>query len=144
MHEQQPSYESLLARVKELEVLNKELLEQKALEDRLDYAWAGNLGHWYLNLKTQVVVFNPLKLTSLGYTFDEIETPVRFSFFTSKLHPEDYLKAMNAMRDHMAGKVPVYEIEYRIRHKDGSYKWFHDRGKITQSDEDGTPVLVSG
>lgn len=144
MNEQQPSYESLLARVKELEVLNKELLEQKALEDRLDYAWAGNLGHWYLNLKTQVVVFNPLKLTSLGYAIDEIETPVRFSFFTSKLHPEDYLKAMNAMRDHMAGKVPVYEIEYRIRHKDGSYKWFHDRGKITQSDEDGSPVLVSG
>lgn len=144
MKEPQLSYEQLVARVNELEVLNKELLEEKALEARLDYAWAGNLGHWYLNLKTQIVVFNPLKVTSLGYSINETPQPTKFPFFTSKLHPEDYEKAMNAMRDHMTGLAPVYEIEYRIRHKDGSYKWFHDRGKITQRAEDGSPLLVSG
>lgn len=144
MNEVDLSYEKLLEKVEALEVLNKELLEEKELEARLDYAWAGNLGHWYLNLKTQVVVFNPLKVTSLGYKMEEIPEPVKFGFFTAKLHPEDYEIAMNAMRDHMKGLTPVYEVEYRIRHKDGSYKWFHDRGKITQFADDGSPILVSG
>jgi len=51
---------------------------------------------------------------------------------------------MAAMKRHMEGKSDVYECEYRIQAKDGSYKWFHDRGKITQRDVDGKPEFVAG
>ena len=60
------------------------------------------------------------------------------------MHPEDYDKAMNAMINHLSGKAPVYELEYRILAKDGSYKWYYDRGKITQYNEAGEPLFLSG
>lgn len=51
---------------------------------------------------------------------------------------------MDAMRGHLYGKKEVYEIEYRIETKDGTYKWYYDRGKITQYDEMGKPIFLSG
>jgi PAS domain-containing protein len=109
------SAEVLLARIQELEVLNRALFEEKEQETRLEYAWSGNLGHWYWNVKTNAVTFNPLKVTALGYTMDEVPAPVPFQFFTDRLHPENYEPTMRAMRDHLEGKSPIYEVEYRIR-----------------------------
>lgn len=48
------------------------------------------------------------------------------------------------MLDHLHGKTPVYEAEYRIRAKDGRYRWYYDRGKVTRYDADGKPVFLSG
>ena len=115
-------------------MLNKELLSQKEQENRLNFAWSGNLGHWYWNMKTNPVVFNKLKATTLGYTLEEIPEKVNYLFFTEKLHPDDYQNTMDAMILHMEGKANVYETEYRIQAKDKSWKWFYDRGKITQWD----------
>lgn len=138
------SREQLLDRIKELELLNRELLKEKEQEVRLEYSWTGNLGHWYWNIKTNEVTFNPLKVTTLGYDKSEIPEHVTYQFFTDKLHPEDLPNAMNAMRSHLYGKAKVYEIEYRIQTKEGKYKWFYDRGKITQFDEEGKPLFLAG
>ncbi|MDD4324340.1 MAG: sensor domain-containing diguanylate cyclase [Eubacteriales bacterium] len=136
--------EQLLARIEELAVLNKELLNEKIQAENLEFSWTGNLGHWYLNFKTRHVVFNPLKIQTLGYSREELPEQITYDFFTGRLHPEDYEATMNAMRDHMQGKKSVYECEYRILTKDGSYKWFYDRGRITQRTADGKPLLVAG
>ena len=101
----------------------------------LEYAWSGNLGHWYWNIKTNTVTFNPLKVTALGYDRDEIPDQVSYQFFTDKIHPEDYQKTMDAMMAHLYGKAGVYEVEYRIRAKNGEYRWYYDRGRITQYDK---------
>lgn len=138
------TYEQLMERINELEMLNRELLKEKEQETKLDYAWSGNLGHWYWNMKTNSVVFNPLKVTTLGYTMEELPEKVSYQFFTDKLHPDDYEKTMDAMLRHMRGEVNVYEVEYRIQAKDKSWKWFHDRGKITQRDVDGRPIFAAG
>lgn len=61
------SNEKLIERIKDLEMMNKELLKEKEQETRLEYAWTGNLGHWYWNIKTNEVTFNPLKVITLGY-----------------------------------------------------------------------------
>ena len=136
--------DELIQMVEELKVLNEELLKEKEQEVSLDFAWTGNLGHWYWNFKTNAVTFNPLKVTALGYTKDEIPEKVDYQFFTDKLHPEDYDICMDAMRDHLYGKSNVYEVEYRIRTKDGKYKWYYDRGKITRYDKDGKPLFLAG
>ena len=129
---------------KEIYTLNKELIAEIERETRLDYAWAGNLGRWYLNFTTGHVVFNPLKIQAIGYTRDELPDSVHYNFFTDKVHPDDHEPMMQAMRDAMTGKSPVYECEYRIQAKDGSWKWFYDRGKVTQRDNQGAPVLAAG
>ncbi len=138
------SREQLIDRVEELEALTRELLKEKEQEARLEYAWTGNLGHWYWNIKTNEVTFNPLKVTTLGYDKSEIPEKVTYQFFTNKLHPEDYAKIMDAMRNHLNGSANVYEVEYRIQTKDGKYKWYYDRGKITQYDMHGKPLMLAG
>ncbi len=67
-----------------------------------------------------------------------------FDFFTEKLHEDDYERVMENMRNHLYGKSDSYEVEYRIRAKDGSYKWYYDRGKITKRDDSDKPLIVSG
>lgn len=138
------SREELLNRIKSLESLTRELLREKEQETRLEYAWTGNLGHWYWNIKTNEVTFNPLKVTTLGYDKSEIPEHVTYQFFTDKLHPDDYQKSMDSMLNHLYGKADVYEVEYRIKAKDGKYKWFYDRGKITQYDDNGKPSFLAG
>lgn len=51
---------------------------------------------------------------------------------------------MKAMRDHLEGEEPRYEVEYRIEKKDGDYKWFRDVGGITEEDEEGEYKKVTG
>lgn len=138
------SKEQLIEIIEELQILNRHLLKEKEQEVGLDFPWTGNLGHWYWNVKTNTVTFNPLKVTSLGYSKEEIPEKVTYQFFTDKLHTEDYQKTMDAMIAHLQGRAQVYEIEYRIRTKDGHYKWFYDRGKITQYDKDGKPLFLAG
>ena len=136
--------EELLLKINEQKMLIDELLAEKAAEAKLDYPWKGNLGHWYWNVQTNDVVFNPLKLEALGYSVDELPEKVPYDFFTNKLHPDDYDQVMANMLEHMKGQTPVYEVEYRIKAKDGSWKWYYDRGKVTKRAEDGSPLFVAG
>ena len=102
--------EQLIERIIELEMLNKELLKEKEQENRLDFAWYGNLGHWYWNLVTNSVVFNKLKVTTLGYTMDEVPKKVNYQFFTEKLHPDDFgsgYSALNMLKDSIVDVVKI-------------------------------------
>lgn len=136
--------DELIKTIEELITLNKQLLDEKELGVGESFSWIGNLGYWYWNIQTNSVTFNSLKITNLGYSKDEIPDKVNYQFFTDKLHPEDYELVMNAMRLHLQGKSSVYEVEYRIKAKDGSYKWYYDKGRITQYDSKGKPLLLSG
>ncbi len=136
--------EALLERIAALEALNRELLREKEQQTRLEFAWTGNLGHWYWDVRTNAVTFNPLKVTTLGYDMSEVPSPVPYQFFTDKLHPEDLPVAMKAMADHLQGSSDVYEVEYRIRARDGSWRWYYDRGRITLRDVAGKPLFLAG
>ena len=138
------SHDELVARIEELERLNSQLLEEQRQEIGLDFAWTGNLGHWYWDYRTNTVTFNPLKAAALGYDMSELPERVPYQFFTDRLHPGDFDITMDAMRDHLYGRKAVYEAEYRIKAKDGSWRWFYDRGSITQRDEAGKPIFMAG
>lgn len=134
--------EALIKRIEQLERLNLEILREN--DSNLYYAWSGNLGHWYLDFESSEVVFNVLKIQALGYSLDEIPHPTPYTFFTSRLHPDDYYPVMKNMKDHMDNITDVYEVEYRIQAKDGSYKWFYDRGRVTQRDKDNNALFAAG
>lgn len=136
--------EQLIVMIDELKMFNNELLSEKEQEVGLDFAWSDNLGHWYFNIKTGNIIFNPLKVIALGYSMDELPEKVNYRFFTDKLHPDDYQGTMDAMKLNMEGKAAVYECEYRIQAKDGTWKWFYDRGKVTQRAANGKPEFAAG
>jgi PAS domain S-box-containing protein len=50
---------------------------------------------------------------------------------------------MAAVKAHFAGETPIFEQEYRIRCKDGSWRWIHDRG-IAVRDAAGEVVRMAG
>jgi len=55
-----------------------------------------------------------------GFTMDEVMAP---EFRTRFVHPEDWARLLDERRQGMSGSVP-FEIEQRLRHKDGQYRWF--------------------
>jgi diguanylate cyclase (GGDEF)-like protein/PAS domain S-box-containing protein len=134
----------LESKVSELENIIEELVQEKNNYDLITFPWIGNLGQWLWSIKNNIVYFNDKKITTLGYDKNEIPEKVGYEFFTEKLHKDDYQKVMDNMKNHLSGKTPVYEVEYRIKAKDGSYKWYYDRGRITQRDEEGKPLILSG
>jgi PAS domain S-box-containing protein len=77
---------------------------------------------------------------SLGYS-DEEFPPVIHSF-TSRLHPDDKERVLNAMMEYIEHKQP-YDIEYRLRAKSGEYIWFSARGQGVW-DEQGRLMRMSG
>lgn len=80
----------------------------------------------------------------LGYN-DENDFPNKLNSWSDKLHPEDKQKALEAFSAHVndfSGRTP-FDMEYRLLHKDGKYRWFHAVGK-TVRETDGTPIVVAG
>ncbi len=101
----------------------------------------GNLAWWEMELPQGTIRFDERKAKILRYSPEKF---VHYSDFTALLHPNDYEQTMQAMRDHLEGKVSRYYADYRIQDADGNYHWFRDVGGITQSHADGTPKIVSG
>ncbi len=134
----------LKERLERCQRLSIELLTNQQENEILSFGWAGNLGKWYMDVPTGNFFFNKAKIEALGYSMNEIPDDVHYSFFTNKIHPEDYSLTMNSMLHAFKDPENTYEIEYRIQHKDGSYRWFYDRGRITQWSEDNKPLFVVG
>jgi PAS domain S-box-containing protein len=103
---------------------------------------AANIGTWDWNPQTNQVAFDKQWKAMLGYEEDEIENSL--SVWESLVHPEDVPEAYAQIDAHIQGKTPVYESEYRMRYKDGSYKWILDLGQIIERDEPGQPVRFIG
>lgn len=97
------------------------------LEDALE---AGGIAWWLMELPSKMVFFSVNKLIMMGYSKDDVHKFVRYTDFTERIHPDDYASAMKAMTDHLEGRTPLYETQYRIKAKDGSYLTFYDRGRI--------------
>jgi diguanylate cyclase (GGDEF)-like protein/PAS domain S-box-containing protein len=144
LNEEFSTIESLKKELKEKDKLIELFTNEKNESELLSFPWVGNLGQWYWLVATNQVYFNEKKVSNLGYESNEIPPFVDFQFFTEKLYKDDYERVMTNMRNHLSGKTESYEVEYRIRAKDNTYKWYHDRGKITKRDEDGKPLIVSG
>jgi|GEM_PF-2010403 len=104
------SRDQLFQVIQELKTLNDVLLNERIQEDTLAFSWSGNLGHWYYNISTGFVLFNPLKVEVLGYTMDELPKEVHYKFFVEKLHPDDYGPTMAAMKRNMIGEMPMASL----------------------------------
>ncbi|WP_277933720.1 MULTISPECIES: PAS domain-containing protein [unclassified Pseudomonas] len=73
------------------------------------------------------------------------EFPNTLESWTSRLHPEDSARAIAAFVAHVddrSGKTP-FDVDYRLKHKSGAYRWFRGRGQ-TRRAQDGSPQRVVG
>ncbi|MDY0014125.1 MAG: EAL domain-containing protein [Rhodocyclaceae bacterium] len=111
-------------------------------EDRLRLAFQGtNEGLWDWDLRDNSVYFSPRWKEILGYADDEL--PNVFASFEDNLHPEDKARVFQAVDDYLAGRLPVYAPEFRMGHKDGSWRWILARGEALWDDQ-GVPYRMAG
>ncbi|MBY0203612.1 methyl-accepting chemotaxis protein [Paenibacillus cucumis (ex Kampfer et al. 2016)] len=88
--------------------------------------------------------WSPQFRRELGFKNEE-DFPNIFSSWSSRLHPEDHDRTINAFAEHMndySGRTP-YDLDYRLQRKDGEYRWYHAGGE-TIRDENGVPLRVAG
>ncbi len=104
---------------------------------------AGQIAIWDFNVLTGEHYYSDTYAEMLGYAPSELGNS-RESFM-SRLHPDDRKRIQKAVTDALAKPgEPFYEEEFRMLHKDGSYRWIHSRGMVTAYDEDGRPLRVMG
>ena len=102
---------------------------------------SSDIGFYDWDLRTGTLYFSPEWKAQLGYADHEI--PNRYEEWESRLHPDDRDRAIAAGVEYRAGRAPEYELEVRLRHKDGSYRWIYTRGEVLR-DADGTPYRMAG
>ena len=107
-------------------------LEQKNLlfkkwKERYELAIiASNDGLWDMDLKSRKIFFSKKWLDMFGYTRNDIQD---FEQWINLIHNEDKEKVLNEYEKHINKQSEHFVCEYRLKAKDGNYKWILERGK---------------
>lgn len=100
-----------------------------------------NTGLWIRDLTTNEIYLSPRWKSMLGYEASEITDG--FEEWERRIHPEDRERVLATLKEYLSGCLPEYENEYRLRHKDGSYRWILSRG-VSVRDAMGKPTMIAG
>lgn len=60
------------------------------------------------------------------------------------VHPDDLANLNHALAEHIAGHTEHFEVEHRVRARDGEWTWVISRGRIVERDADGKPLRICG
>ncbi len=99
-----------------------------------------NDGVWDFDVDGHEVYFSPRWRAMLGYDAAD----VRGNFdWRSLVHADDMARVQAAIRDHVAGKTPMFESVHRMRHRNGEWRWVVSRAKA-QVDAHGRLLRLVG
>ncbi len=101
---------------------------------------AGNIGLYDRDLATNYSNISPEWKSQLGYKEDEL--PNDLSVWETRLHPDDKEAVLSRLDAYIEGKFPFYEAEYRLLHKDGTYRWILSRGLLHKNDDGKADHLI--
>ena len=121
--------------------IHLDITEARNTAQRYELAAAGaSVGIWDWDIRTGEVHLSPRWKEILGYADDELAS--EYESWHDNLHPDDRDRAVSALERHLHTRAP-YDIEYRMRHKDGTFRWMHARGQA-EWDFDGKAIRVAG
>src|SRR6185312_1347549 len=95
------------------------------LEERTLLSQASaNDGLWDFDVESNEVYFSPRWKAMLGYADEDMRGSPDWR---SLVHPDDLSRVQAAIRDHVAGKTPLFESTHRMRHRNGEWRWVVSR-----------------
>lgn len=128
-------------RTAEVHAANTRLREQ---DESLHFILEGSrLGTWDWHLRSGEMKRNAYWAEMLGFTPQEVDDATATGWL-DLIHPDDRERVSQAFDDHLAGRTLVHEVEYRMRTRQGGYRWMLDRGRVVSRDEAGRPLRMSG
>ena len=115
----------------------------KRSEERFTFAMeATKDGIWDWNIPKNEVYYSHGYLAILGYTEEEFGNSE--DSWKDSIHPDDFDKVMKANIGCIEGLTESFEVESRIKRKDGSYVWILGRGKVVERDANGKAIRMVG
>src|ERR1700694_4256317 len=95
------------------------------LEERTNlFQAAANDGMWGFDVESNEGDFSPRRKAVLGYGEDAWRGAPSWR---ALVHPDDLSRVQTAIRDHVAGKTPIFESTHRMRHRNGEWRWVISR-----------------
>lgn len=102
---------------------------------------AGKVGIWEWNIETNEIYLGPNLKSMLGYAESELSND--FDEWLNRIHPDDICTYKVEINAYLEGLIPKYQMEHRMRTKDGNYIWFLAQGTVLR-DENGKPQCIAG
>ncbi len=99
-------------------------------------------GVWDWNIPENRFLFSARGRAMLGY--DEHEIGTRLDDWLAITHAEDQERVRTNTMACLKGRLPFFSAEYRVRCKDGSWKWLLSRGAVVQRDQSGVALRMVG
>ncbi|MDT8990411.1 EAL domain-containing protein [Curvibacter sp. APW13] len=117
--------------------------QRKEAEDRWKFALEGSGdGFWDIDMERGQAICSRRYYEMLGYA--EGEVPSLHKEWLQHVHPDDLERMRSDIATQLASPLGTFATEYRIRCKDGSYKWILARGMAVNRAADGTPLRMVG
>lgn len=140
-----------LSRVRsELRSVRREITDRRGLEEdlrdaeeklRLALHCSGD-GVWDANLQTREIAYLGGWENMLGH--DMTEAGPDIESYLKLVHTEDAPALAAELERHIGGELPRFQCEYRMRTKDGSWRWVLNRGQLWSRSPDGKPLRMIG
>ena len=125
-------------------IIVHDISELTKSNEQLELAMAGsNLGLWDFWVQTGALHINNRWADMLGYSVEEL-SPITFNTWKELTHSEDYQKAVQLIERCYIKELNEYKCSIRMKHKNGSWVWIQDRGKVFEWSEDGKALRMSG
>ena len=114
---------------------------EKSREQYMLAVNGGNDGIWDWDLRDGSLYLSTKWKQMIGY--EDHELPNVFATFEERLHPDDKERVQAYLKRYLDGHIKHYQIDFRFRHRDGSYRWILARGEALR-DEKGIPYRMAG
>ncbi|MBL8022617.1 MAG: PAS domain S-box protein [Leptospirales bacterium] len=112
-------------------------------ERRFAYALAATSdGVWEWNYVTGKTYYTARWYEMLGYKDQEFS--MDFETWKGLCQPDDFEMAVPTIQKVLAEQQDGYEVEFRMRHKQGHWVWILGRGNVVERNPDGSPLLLAG
>jgi PAS domain S-box-containing protein len=112
-----------------------------SIESRYQRAIRGTQdGLWEFDLVKSVAWVGQRLEEMLGYGEGDLNGSS--THWAAQIHPDDRAAVAAAYENHLQHRT-VYDVEFRLRHKDGHYEWVRSRAQADHA-ADGTPLRMAG
>jgi PAS domain S-box-containing protein len=127
------------------ELLRKRKAERRLLhiQDRLYLSLEVNKASVYeVHYRTRKAVFTPQLFISLAYTAETL--PDSIDAFHALIHPGDLKMIHEKMEAYFKEKADSFYCEYRMRSREGEWRWVNEHGRTVKYNEANQPLVMIG